>query len=109
LTPMCTSSVRWAVMRSMTMLRVSIVDRCGGVERSRSGAILGRSGLLVYRSHALRGNAVLEALRPVLWWVATRSVWGFVTQAERGNDETSKRCRGFNPLHLSIQPDSASI
>jgi hypothetical protein len=41
LTPMCTSSGRCAVMRSMTMLRVSIVDRCGGVGRSRSGAVLG--------------------------------------------------------------------
>ena len=30
LTPSCSSSGRWAAMRSMTMLRVSIVDRCGG-------------------------------------------------------------------------------
>jgi hypothetical protein len=29
--------------------------------------VLGRSELLAYRSHALRGNAVLDALRPGLW------------------------------------------
>ncbi len=65
---------------------------------TRSGAVLvgfGAIRILVYRSHALRGNAVLDALRPVLWWIVTQSVWGCVTQTERGNDTKPTSIREF--------------
>lgn len=74
----------------MTMLRVSVVDQCE------------------YRSHALRGNAVLDALRPVFRWVAMRSVGDALPTQSVGTRERKTWGRG-KQMEFILRQSLASL